>query len=410
MIPLSATIFVVWVLVLVLLWLLTPSRKHLIEKVLLSIALTICGALTLWCVAKYDRPILNPEIGGVITQNFNGNALGVDVEAFVKNSGRQSGYADRWQLDLVIDGTTIEGRELFGESLPPHAANELSIFDQEFLPGKPVRGWLFFGFPAVSHDFAAPYFVCNSALMDKVSFRLSVWDSKNKRKWSQTRSLKELGKEACSIVSPEPSPQTEPQNHAKPLDQKKPIGPRQQTHLPIAPSSQFQLGRSNIQSNSGGINVQQGTTGENSPIINSPITVGNLPKKISPADMQNTVRYFMSARAKAKVEIIADQYSGAVPLPDDFYQAMNEGRWEMKESGVHRVMAFYQPGEIFQGAVITIYGEPLGPGEGITVRDSDPIFYIGNVLQALRIPRSLTRSKTQPEGLITINFMGGFPD
>jgi hypothetical protein len=97
-------------------------------------------------------------------------------------------------------------------------------------------------------------------------------------------------------------------------------------------------------------------------------------------------------------------------LPDDFYQAMNEGRWEMKESGVHRVMAFYQPGEIFQGAVITIYGEPLGPGEGITVRDSDPIFYIGNVLQALRIPRSLTRSKTQPEGLITINFMGGFPD
>jgi hypothetical protein len=40
-----------------------------------------------------------------------------------------------------------------------------------------------------------------------------------------------------------------------------------------------------VQSNSGGVNVQQGTTGINSPIINSPITIGDTPKAITPVDM-----------------------------------------------------------------------------------------------------------------------------
>ena len=37
-----------------------------------------------------------------------------------------------------------------------------------------------------------------------------------------------------------------------------------------------------VQNNSGGANVLQGTTGENSPIINSPVTIGRVPKTISP--------------------------------------------------------------------------------------------------------------------------------
>jgi hypothetical protein len=185
--------------------------------------------------------------------------------------------------------------------------------------------------------------------------------------------------------------------------------PKKQTSAPSAPAPQPTPSSAFIQGNSGGINVQQGTTGENSPIINSPITVGNVPKKISPTDMQRIVQYFLNAKAKSKVEIEADQYSGAAPLPDEFYQAMKDGGWDMKEPGVQRTMALYGPGKLFQGAVVTVNGEPLGPGERIYVNDSNPVFYIGNVLQALNIPRSLTRSKTQPEDLIVINFIGGFP-
>jgi hypothetical protein len=68
---------------------------------------------------------------------------------------------------------------------------------------------------------------------------------------------------------------------------------------PSTPPSTTQPG-SISQSNSGGINVQQGTTGNNSPIINSPITVGDVPKSISPQDMSALTSYFLNAKTKPK--------------------------------------------------------------------------------------------------------------
>lgn len=92
-----------------------------------------------------------------------------------------------------------------------------------------------------------------------------------------------------------------------------------------APPPQPTPSGSITQSNSGGINVQQGTTGPDSPIINSPITIGNPPRGISPADMQNIVQFLQNAKAKTTVDIVADQFSGATKLPDDFYQAFKDG-------------------------------------------------------------------------------------
>ena len=46
----------------------------------------------------------------------------------------------------------------------------------------------------------------------------------------------------------------------------------------------------------------------------------------------------------------------------------------------------------------------------IYIDASDPASYIGNALQALKIPRILERKKDQPEGVISIIFEGGFPD
>jgi len=165
-----------------------------------------------------------------------------------------------------------------------------------------------------------------------------------------------------------------------------------------------------VQNNNGGINIQQGTIGADSPIINSPITVGNIPKAISVQDMVVLKKYFLDAKSKSKVQISADQFSGAVPLPDDFYDALNGGQWTMVDAGVNHMIVFSAPGKKFQGAVVTINGEPLPGGQMPYLNASDPIFYIGNALEALKIPHALARNKNQPEGVISITFEGGFPD
>jgi hypothetical protein len=204
MTPLIVIIVTGWILSVALLWIVAPQSRHLIAKVLITVILSSLAGLAIRWVVKDDRPILQPQIGGIASQNYNGTQFALDVETLIQNAGRQDGYADKWNLVLTIDGTEIEGKQLFGQQLPPRAVSEPEIYNQEFPPGKPVRGWLFFAFPMVSHEFAAPYFSCGSPSMNKVSVKLSVWDSKTKHEWSQLRSLKELGKESCNPIEATP--------------------------------------------------------------------------------------------------------------------------------------------------------------------------------------------------------------
>lgn len=163
-----------------------------------------------------------------------------------------------------------------------------------------------------------------------------------------------------------------------------------------------------VQSNSGGVNVQQGTTGINSPIINSPITIGDTPKAITPLDMANVVRFLGQAKSPVTVVVTADQYSGAAPFPDDFYDALKAAGWSMRDAGVSRMMLFSSPGKPFQGAIMTEKGEPFKPGEGAGFVSTDPESFIAALLDAYKIPRLLERSQAQPAGQITVQFQGGF--
>jgi hypothetical protein len=172
---------------------------------------------------------------------------------------------------------------------------------------------------------------------------------------------------------------------------------------------QGQVSGSLNQSNFGGTNVQQGTTGNNSPIINSPITVGDVPKAIQPQDMDALKTFFLSAATKAKVQISADQISGTVPFPDDFYDALKGGGWSMVDAGVSHPVMLAGPGRRFQGAVLITKGDPLAPNETVRFAVSDPIVYIFRALDAFMVPRSLQRNPTQEDGLIIISFQGGFP-
>jgi hypothetical protein len=162
------------------------------------------------------------------------------------------------------------------------------------------------------------------------------------------------------------------------------------------------------QANSGGFNVLQGTTGNNSPIVNSPITVGALPKTIAPNDMSTVVAFLTTAGAKSALRISADQTSSAQPFPDDFYQAFKDSGWTMKDAGTNHIMGFSPPGKLFKGAVVTVKGTPLGPGETIHTGVDDPLFYVGKVLKTFNVGVDLIRSPTAEDGLISVHFEGGF--
>jgi hypothetical protein len=176
------------------------------------------------------------------------------------------------------------------------------------------------------------------------------------------------------------------------------------------PSSATPAG-SLVQNNSGGINIQQGTTAPNSPIIDSPITIGSVPKNISPKDMDSIVAYLTGAPTKAHVKVVADQFSGTSPLPDRFYDALKNSGWTMLDAGVDSIVGFSAPGKKFQGAVVIIKGEPLRPDQTFYPDSpSDPLNYIAAVLEHLHIARILRRDPNLAEGAIYIQFEGGFSD
>ena len=168
--------------------------------------------------------------------------------------------------------------------------------------------------------------------------------------------------------------------------------------------------RSVYQSNSGGINVQQGITGDNSSIINSPITVGHVPKDIASSDMLQLTNFLSHADVKATVEVIADQYSSSEPFPEKFFQALESAGWKLASGGVDNEMMFGPPGPQYHGARILTYGDPIPPGEGVYIDRSSPTLYIGQALRSFGIQTVVERSRAQPEGKVVVIFQGGFPD
>jgi len=81
----------------------------------------------------------------------------------------------------------------------------------------------------------------------------------------------------------------------------------------------------------------------------------------------------------------------------------------MDEEGVSEFIGFSAPGKQFHGVEVIVKGEPLKPNEQVNVPDSEPLAYVGHVLEALKLPRSLRRDMSQPENLIIVQFEGGIP-
>jgi hypothetical protein len=181
---------------------------------------------------------------------------------------------------------------------------------------------------------------------------------------------------------------------------------KEKTAMQVAPP-QSTLGASSVQqSNSGGINVQQATTGDSSPIINSPITVGDVPKRISAKDLVTITQYLEDAKAKTRIQITSAQNANSLPFARDVYKAFKDAHWTMEGDGVGEPVVLWG-GKRFEGVTIKCKGEHIGPTETTTVHEGEPLFYIGNVLKKLQVPVEMDRDPDQKEGdLITLQFTG----
>jgi hypothetical protein len=139
-----------------------------------------------------------------------------------------------WKLQLLINGSNSDGHQLYGQVPSSIAANEPDLSTQDFPPKKPIRGWLFFDFSTVSHEYAESNFVCGSPALDKVTLRLTVWDSRYQHEWSDSKRLNELGKGSCVVPTPRapassPAPKSLTLKHTTPL-MRADVPPSKQQH------------------------------------------------------------------------------------------------------------------------------------------------------------------------------------
>ena len=167
---------------------------------------------------------------------------------------------------------------------------------------------------------------------------------------------------------------------------------------PTAPSGSI------VQNNSGGVNVQQGTTGTNSPIIDSPITIGTLGKAITPKNKAVLAALFLNAKAKCRVLITADQHNAATPLPQDFLDVLVAGKWPVSGVDAYTDLsaATYGSG----GAMVMIRSDHSNEDQDRRFDDSEPIFYILKALQTENIRYVIYRSPLFTENTIKVDFRG----
>lgn len=191
------------------------------------------------------------------------------------------------------------------------------------------------------------------------------------------------------------------------------VVPAPKGKLPNRPASSEKL-QSNIvappgsmvQSNSGGVNVQQGTAGDNSPIIDSPITVGEIPKRIAPRDLTTVTQYLENATAKMRIQVSSAQNSNSLAFAQDIYKAFKDAHWTVEGNGVSEPIVIFA-GKRFEGVTISCKGPRLAANEKARITPGEPLYYVGTVLQMLKVPTVLNRDPDQKDAdLITLQFTG----
>jgi hypothetical protein len=159
------------------------------------------------------------------------------------------------------------------------------------------------------------------------------------------------------------------------------------------------------QADSGRVNVRQGTTGNNSPIINSPITVGNTSLAFTQEQRTEIIDKLSHAAHKTTIAVVATQFSAGSKFPFDLYNIFKESGWSMYTDGVISVMALNLPSSTpMPSVIVKVHGDPSDKSVPKDIADS--LGYVAFVFDKVNLPKLISHELTVPEGEIVISFEG----
>jgi hypothetical protein len=391
MAALFACVFILAALLVILVWITgLPIGLKWASTVVLFTACVIAEI----CVVEYDRPILPPNIEAIAFVNNGTKDLGLDMEILVKNQGLTSGYGDQWEMTVSIDDRAVESRQLFGRPLPTAVVNEPELDGEEFPPGKPVRGWLFFEFTSITQDSAKTYFSCGSQLLAKVKFKLSVWDSKRRKEWDETKSLAELGPSACialPIAGSEAQPPDDSKKTSSPRDRKStaPVNPQTQSSQPQQPSQT--------------VNAPNGIGAIGSTVINPQVyNYGYMPKSLSDQQIRNLVGLMQPFNdGTDRGDLITSQMgdSNSAQVAIQLVKVFRDAGWNLPGSGYNMALMTNPP----QPLLISVHSAKSTPDGKVDMATLPPsVALLGKALQEAGISVAISVDEKVPEGKFRI--------
>jgi hypothetical protein len=148
------------------------------------------------------RPRLGLEVGGII---FSNNPTSNDVRAQIiisaANSGRD-GYARDWKLSVKFAQRSVAGIQLFGSQEPVRGSVNLPQLEgQEFIPGKPIQGLLFFIIPKLAPNEIRDLMSCPAGGSYPAQLHLIALDASGATIGQADVPMNELYKQTCTNIN-----------------------------------------------------------------------------------------------------------------------------------------------------------------------------------------------------------------
>jgi len=151
------------------------------------------------------------------------------------------------------------------------------------------------------------------------------------------------------------------------------------------------------QSNSGGINVQLGTTGDYSPIINSPITINPQPPSRRLTQEKRDEVTPLLAQSPGKIIVWTYSDNDSMLLAKDLYDVLKAAKWEMQDSNPEPII----PGAVYpDDVVVFVHAEPNEKG-ALNITDP-PTMSVINTLRRLNLKFDAAKSEKVPTGVVKI--------
>ncbi|MDR5726007.1 MAG: hypothetical protein RB191_00905 [Terriglobia bacterium] len=199
MIPFFLLIGLLFATCLLALWWLSERGKHRKVRIAGTVVLVLIASIASWWNYTYNRPRFVISIEQGFTGGSDNTPL-LGFRLYVTNIGRQPTYANKWELRLTTSDKVYQGRQDFDLAVPKAlaASAESSIADSTFASGEPVRGWVFFYLPDMSHATMMNFMGCGAKQDAKII--VSLWDEKIGRQWQTERSSLDLVRSGCGVL------------------------------------------------------------------------------------------------------------------------------------------------------------------------------------------------------------------